>query len=196
MRIYTRSGDEGQTSLIYGRRVSKASQRVCTYGTIDEANSAIGLAVARLNGDARFGDLCGYLGRVQRDLFDLGRDLATPLDKPSTPYTTEEDVLLLEKMIDRLDAENPPLTRFILPGGHEAAARLHLARTVVRRAEREVVALGEAEPVQPFIRRYLNRLSDLLFVMARVVNTRCGVEEPAVDFQAPKPNPFADEPKA
>ncbi|SFU82768.1 cob(I)yrinic acid a,c-diamide adenosyltransferase [Alicyclobacillus macrosporangiidus] len=195
MRIYTRSGDEGQTSLIYGRRVSKASARVGAYGTLDEANSAIGLVLSWLPEDAQFDDLRRFLARVQRDLFDLGRDLATPLDKQAEFHTTEADVGLLERMIDRLDADNPPLQRFLLPGGHPAAAALHLARTIVRRAEREVVALGEVEPVQPWIRRYLNRLSDLLFVMARSVHTRTGVAEPSVDFQAPKPDPFQTEQK-
>jgi cob(I)alamin adenosyltransferase len=192
MKIYTRSGDEGQTSLIYGRRIGKDSLRVTAYGTVDEANSTIGVAVAHIASDPRFSDIVRFSERVQRDLFDVGRDLATPEDKRDGFYISQADVDLLERMIDTLDAETPPLRQFVLPGGHPAAAAFHLARTVVRRAERCIVALERKEPVQPIIRKYLNRLSDLLFIMARVVNTRSAVAEPGVDFQAAKPNPFAE----
>lgn len=190
MKIYTRSGDEGQTSLIYGRRVNKDSQRVGAYGTIDEANSVIGHAVSLLPTDDTFQDLQRYMARVQRDLFDVGRDLATPEDKRDGFFVNQADVDLLEQMIDELDKELAPLRRFVLPGGHPAAAAFHMARTVTRRAERAIVALQREEEVQPIIRKYLNRLSDLLFVVARVVNHRTGTEEPSVDFQADKQNPF------
>lgn len=192
MRIYTRSGDDGQTSLIYGRRIDKDSLRVDTYGTVDEANSVIGVALAALPEDARYDDVRKLGQRVQRDLFDVGRDLATPEDKHDAMYITQVDVDLLERAIDKLWAEAPPLTQFVLPGGHMAAAMLHHARTVIRRAEREVVSLGRQEPVQPQLRKYLNRLSDLLFTMARVVNARTGTAEPAVDFHAVKEDPLAE----
>lgn len=192
MKIYTRSGDEGQTSLIYGRRIGKDSHRVSAYGTVDEANSAIGLALSWLPLEAIFDDLRSYGERVQRDMFDVGRDLATPEDKRDGFYVAQEDVDMLERMIDTLSTDLPPLTRFVLPGGHAAAAALQVARTVTRRAERSIVSLQRDEAVQPMIRKYLNRLSDLLFVMARVVNHRAAMEEPGVDFNAVKLNPFGD----
>jgi cob(I)alamin adenosyltransferase len=193
MKVYTRSGDEGKTSLIYGRRIDKDALRVHTYGLVDEANSSIGVALSLLPTEARFDDLRRFGERIQRDLFDVGRDLATPEDKRDATYIGQADVDMLEKMIDTIDAENPPLSRFVLPGGHPAAAALHLSRTVVRGAERMVVSLGKQEPVNPYLQKYLNRLSDLLFVMARVVNTRTQTVEPGVDFQAAKPNPFGDD---
>lgn len=168
------------------------------YGKVDEANSAIGMALSFLpaasheiaTGNVGFADVLRMGERVQRDLFDVGRDLATPEDKQGGFHVSQEDVDLLEHMIDVLDVENPPLQRFVLPGGHPAAAAFHVARTVVREAERDVLALQKKEPVQPFLRKYLNRLSDLLFVMARLVNTRTGTAEPGVDFTAEKPDPF------
>lgn len=190
VKIYTRSGDEGQTSLIYGRRVEKDAQRVHAYGTVDEANSAIGLAISMLPVDSGFDDLRRFAERVQRDMFDVGRDLATPEDKRDGFYVRQEDVDLLERIIDTLTPDLPPLTRFILPGGHAAAGALHVARTVTRRAERGIVSLQREEAVQPMIRKYLNRLSDLLFVLARVVNNRTGTDEPGVDFNAEKADPF------
>lgn len=196
MKIYTRSGDEGQTSLIYGRRVDKDSLRVQCYGKVDEANSVIGMAVALLsdgstmNRQANFLDVQRMCARVQRDLFDVGRDLVTPEDKRDGFYIGQADVDLLERMIDTLDADNAPLQRFVLPGGHPAAGAFHVARTVVREAERNIISLQKVEPVQPQLRKYLNRLSDFLFVMARLVNTRMAVEEPGVDFKAVKPDPF------
>lgn len=185
VRIYTRSGDDGKTSLVFGRRIGKDSLRVDTYGTVDEANSAVGAAVALLRGRSagNWGDVIAALERVQRELFDVGRELATPEEKREGSFVTDEHVLGLEKHIDRWEDELPPLTRFILPGGDPAAAMLHLARTICRRAERRVVALAQEEPVADSVRRYLNRLSDFLFVAARVVNHRLGVQEPAVDFQ-------------
>ncbi len=185
VRIYTRSGDDGKTSLVFGRRIGKDSLRVDTYGTIDETNSAVGAAVALLRGRSagNWGDVIAALERVQRELFDVGRELATPEEKREGSFVTDQHVLGLEKNIDRWEEQLPPLTRFILPGGDPAAAMLHLARTICRRAERRVVALAQEEPVADSVCRYLNRLSDFLFVAARVVNHRLGVQEPTVDFQ-------------
>ena len=179
MPIYTRTGDEGLTALVGGERVRKSTLRVAAYGTVDEANSALGLARGLLPGE--LAELDGLLDRLQRGLFELGSDLATLKNSPAERYVErldEGDVAELEAEIDRLEAELPPLKLFVLPGGHPAAAALHLARTVVRRAEREAVALAEHEWVNPAALKYLNRLSDLLFVLARYVNHRLGVEEP------------------
>lgn len=170
-RIYTRTGDAGVTSLANGRPVSKADLRVAAYGEVDEANACIGLARVHTRG----GPLDDLLGRLQNELFDLGADLATP----ARPDEAEGQVLRitpgqverLEQEIDSLNEGLPPLTSFILPGGTPAAAALHLARTVARRAERTLVALAETgEAVGDPARRYLNRLSDLLFVAARAAN--------------------------
>ncbi|MFB5191816.1 cob(I)yrinic acid a,c-diamide adenosyltransferase [Alicyclobacillus fastidiosus] len=192
MRIYTRGGDKGETSLIYGRRIAKDDLRVETYGVVDEANAVIGVVVATLT-DAGALDLCSILTRVQRDLFDVGRDLATPEEKRADQYVTKADVELLERLIDDLDARVPPLARFVLPGGSPAAAHLHHARTVVRRAERRVVSLAKEGVSLPIVQQYLNRLSDLLFVLARTVNHRLQHDEPGVDFQAPKPEVILDD---
>ncbi|MCI0183267.1 MAG: cob(I)yrinic acid a,c-diamide adenosyltransferase [Acidibacillus sp.] len=186
MKIYTKTGDEGQTSLIYGRRVAKDDLRVEVYGTVDEANSILGVVHAQMVPYAhQLHDLQKILLRIQRDLFDVGRDLATPEDKDDQPHVTAEHVALLERVIDRLEGELAPLHQFILPGGHIAASELHHARTVVRRAERMCVTLLREQAANHEIRKYVNRLSDLLFVMARVVNARLAIAEPTVDFSAP-----------
>lgn len=186
MKIYTKTGDQGETSLMYGQRTRKDDVRVEAYGTVDELNSVIGLAAASLrDAPEGTGDLVRYLLRVQRDLFDIGRDLATPPDRLTESHVTGERVELLERMIDRLDEGLPPLRQFILPGGAFAAALLHQARTVARRAERLCVALLRQQEANLETRRYLNRLSDLLFVMARTANHRLGGMEPVVDFSAP-----------
>lgn len=192
MKIYTRSGDNGETSLIYGRRVPKDSLRVETYGTFDEVNSVIGVAVALMPEEGS-ADLRQACQRLQRDLFDLGRDLATPEDKRDGFYVSKADVDVLEKLIDTFDEQTPPLRQFVLPGGSPAGAAFHQARTVARRAERRVVELEKREAVQPWVRKYLNRLSDLLFVMARLINARAKVEEPGVDFQGEKPSAFLED---
>lgn len=185
MKIYTKTGDKGETSLIYGHRIPKDSIRVETYGTIDEANSMIGLGASYLR-DVPFrkDDLQQQLLIVQRELFDLGRDLATPVEKVQEKgyYVNKEQVERLESFIDSFDSEVPPLTRFILPGGHVAAAALQTARTITRRAERIAVTLAKTEEVNPEVQRYLNRLSDYLFIVARAINYRAGVHEPEVDF--------------
>ncbi|KYP81125.1 cob(I)yrinic acid a,c-diamide adenosyltransferase [Ferroacidibacillus organovorans] len=184
MKLYTKTGDKGETSLIYGRRIAKDDLRVETYGTLDEANSVLGLAAQALREDESCADLLRIVARIQRDLFDVGRDLATPEDKQGEPFVTADHVSTLEGVIDRLDAQVPPLTQFILPGGALAAAHLHHARTIVRRAERLVVTLSREQKVSLNIGIYLNRLSDLLFITARTVNHRLGVTEPHVDFNA------------
>lgn len=176
-KVYTRTGDGGETSLVGGRRVSKADPRVAAYGDIDELNSVIGLARARLN-DAQVDDA---LSLVQNDLFTLGADLASPADV-EVPRITDEFISALEELSDTFLKELEPLTEFILPGGSEAGATLHLARTVARRAERNVVALQQIEEVNPKTVIYLNRLSDLLFILARAANKHLGVPEKLADF--------------
>ena len=175
MKIYTRTGDAGETSLFDGTRVKKHDDRVDAYGEVDETNAWIGLARAsRLDAD-----LDADLVRIQRDLFALGAQLADPADKIAARVTKaalgDDDVARLEGVIDRLETGLPPLRRFILAGGTPSGAALHVARTVCRRAERRMVALQP--PVDPLLLRYVNRLSDLLFVLARAVNQRAGVPE-------------------
>ncbi|MBV8971412.1 MAG: cob(I)yrinic acid a,c-diamide adenosyltransferase [Sphingomonadaceae bacterium] len=168
-RIYTKTGDDGSTGLADGGRRAKDDARVAAYGTVDEANSVIGMA--RLHAD---GDTDAMLARIQNDLFDVGADLATPGDDfgPETKSlrATPAQVARLEAEIDALNEALKPLTSFILPGGTPLAATLHLARTVVRRAERLAVTAARAEPVNPAAIHYLNRLSDHLFVAARAAN--------------------------
>ncbi len=176
MKIYTRKGDKGETSLFGGRRVSKDDIRVEAYGTVDELNSALGLAVARL--PEALGEWRERLVSIQSDCFTLGAILATPQKgaaKPEhIPELAESRVETLEDWIDELDEELEPLKAFVLPGGSEAAAVLHLARSIGRRAERRVVMLGKNEEVEPVVLKYLNRLSDLLFTLARAANARSG----------------------
>ncbi len=169
-RIYTRTGDDGSTGLGDGNRIGKDSARVNAYVTVDEANSAIGviLAVPQISEDIR-----ALLTTVQHQLFDLGGELCIP----GHAAMTATDVAALEQHLDRYNDALPPLKDFILPGGGEAAARCHLARTIVRRAERETVALGRLEPVRAEPIHYLNRLSDLLFVLARVLARAGGAGE-------------------
>src|ERR1700735_3304708 len=167
-RIYTRGGDKGETSLGDGSRVPKQSLRVAAYGTVDEANAAIGLA--RLHCDT---EADAMLGRIQNDLFDLGADLCTPGDgrrAAGALRIVAAQVERLEREIDAMNAALRPLDSFILPGGTPAAAYLHLARTVSRRAERLVCTLAAAEPINPQAVKYLNRLSDHLFVLGRRLN--------------------------
>ena len=166
-RIYTKGGDKGSTSLGTGKRVPKHDPRVAAYGTVDEANAAIG--IARLHAE---GEMDQMLSRIQNDLFDLGADLCRPdVDgKAEGLRIVEAQVERLEREIDAMNAKLAPLNSFILPGGAPAAAYLHLARTIVRRAEREMTALAEREPVNPAAIRYANRLSDHLFVAARDAN--------------------------
>ncbi len=167
-RIYTRGGDAGETSLGDGSRVPKQALRVAAFGTVDEANAAIGLARLHTSGDDD-----AMLARIQNDLFDLGADLCTPETGRKAEGALRiiaVQVARLEQEIDRMNAGLQPLNSFVLPGGTAAAAQLHLARTIVRRAERLVAALAAAEPVNPEALKYLNRLSDHLFVLGRHVN--------------------------
>ncbi|WP_374649967.1 cob(I)yrinic acid a,c-diamide adenosyltransferase [Dongia sp.] len=168
-RIYTKGGDKGSTSLGSGKRVKKHDLRVAAYGTVDEANAAIGVARLQCSGD-----IDTMLNRIQNDLFDLGADLCQPEDPKDYPplRVIEAQVERLEQEIDRLNAELEPLKSFVLSGGTPAAAHLHLARTVARRAERDITALMEHESINPAALRYINRLSDLLFVMARYLNDK------------------------
>ncbi|HEY0503610.1 MAG TPA: cob(I)yrinic acid a,c-diamide adenosyltransferase [Lysobacter sp.] len=165
-KIYTRTGDDGSTGLGDGSRVAKDSARVAAYGTVDEANSCIGLVLASDMAD----DIRALLTTVQHQLFDLGGELCIP----GHAAIFDADIERLEQHLDAFNDPLPPLKDFILPGGGEAAARCHIARTVVRRAEREAVALSRLETVRPEAVRYLNRLSDLLFVLARVLARASG----------------------
>lgn len=165
-KIVTKAGDGGQTRLATGEQVSKSSPRIEANGAVDEANCAIG--VARLHAEPR---LDAILARVQHDLFDLGADISTPLSATFEALRiTDAQVDRLEAEIDALHAAQTPLTSFVLPGGSPAAAYLHLARAIARRAERAIAALLESEPINPAALKYANRLSDLLFVMARAAN--------------------------
>jgi cob(I)alamin adenosyltransferase len=171
-KIYTRTGDDGTTGLVDGSRTTKHSARIAAIGVVDEANSAIGLAICAVTDSS----LAAMLTRVQNDLFDLGADLATPAQDGD--FSPGEMVLRmvpsqsdwLEAQIDELNERLEPLTSFVLPGGSEAAARVHVARATTRAAERAMTALADAVPVNPAALTYINRLSDLLFVLARVAN--------------------------
>ena len=173
-RIYTRGGDQGETSLSDGTRVKKSALRVEAMGTVDEANAAIGLARLETGSHAKAGP-DHMLARIQNDLFDMGADLSTPEGSGGAKGPLRilaSQVERLEHEIDAMNAELQPLDSFVLPGGTELAAALHLARTVVRRAERLAVALADRETVNPEAIKYLNRLSDHLFVLARVSNDK------------------------
>ena len=176
MRIYTKTGDSGETSLFDNTRVSKSDVRVDAYGEVDELNANLGTVCAS-GVDA---DLATEIEAIQKELFAIGARLADPRSRIAERVTKaaiqSADIERLERLIDALESELPPLRRFILPGGSTSGALLHQARTVCRRVERRVVALG-ADAVDPLVVVYLNRLSDLLFVMARVANHRAGVPE-------------------
>ncbi|GAB4550695.1 MAG: cob(I)yrinic acid a,c-diamide adenosyltransferase [Anaerolineae bacterium] len=175
MKIYTKTGDAGDTSLFSGGRVKKHHIRVETYGTIDELNSYLGMARS-LHLPPRAN---AWLERIQNELFIVGADLATPMDSAPTwlKRLDAAPIAALESGIDELDLELEPLRAFILPGGVQAAATLHVARTVCRRAERLCVALTEESPINPNVLPYLNRLSDFLFTLARWVNLQAGESE-------------------
>lgn len=173
-RIYTRGGDAGETSLGDGSRVSKLDERIAAFGTVDELNSALGAVLA---GDCPAA-IRDVLLRVQNELFDLGADLSVPLEKTDRLRVGERQVEVLERDCDRFNDDLPELRSFVLPGGTEAAARLHVARALCRRAERDALVAARAHDVNPVALRYLNRLSDLLFILARSANTFEGREEP------------------
>jgi len=177
-KIYTRTGDEGSTGLVGGERVKKNSLRVESYGDVDELNSHIGLCVTlALNG--KFSPLLNKLTIIQNELFDIGSELASPGSQggPGIPSTTESQVTRLEGWIDELNQELPTLQSFVLPGGTLLNSHLHIARCVCRRAERSILALHDSEPVPAPLRHYLNRLSDLLFVMSRAAASLEGKKE-------------------
>lgn len=189
-RIYTRAGDRGDTGLIGGQRVPKDHPRVEAYGAVDEVNASLGAARAL----TRETDLVEVFDRIQHRLFDLGAELATP-KPPETPSAiTEAEVKVLEGIIDLYQETLPPLREFILPAGSPLGAALHVARTVCRRAERRAVTLARREAVNPEIIRYLNRLSDLLFVLARVGNERAGSADIRWKKAAPPPVTAAGHP--
>ncbi len=176
MKIYTKTGDSGETGLFGGTRVAKSDPRVAAYGDVDELNAWLGFVRA----ETADPDLAPMLEQIQRDLFALGARLADPAKKIAERVTkaavTAEDISRLEGWIDRLESELPPLRRFILAGGCRAGAALHVSRTICRRAERSIVGLG-SDAVERELLVYVNRLSDLLFVMARAVNRRAGAAE-------------------
>jgi cob(I)alamin adenosyltransferase len=177
-QIYTRTGDDGTTSLFGGERVGKGNARIDAYGTVDETNSIVGLARAHLEGEPGQDVLDPVLGDMQEELFVLGADLATPMDaKPVVKRIGEAHVEALESRIDRFEEDLPDLDRFILPGGTPAGASLHSARTVCRRAERRSVEAKTSTPLNEQVIVYLNRLSDLLFVLARWANRQAQVRE-------------------
>ena len=188
MTIYTRRGDHGETSLVGGARVSKASLRVDAYGTVDETNSAIGLARAAI-ADAALDDTLHF---VQQRLFNCSSSLATPLAArtASTPVVRPDDIAALERAIDRFQSRAGELDHFVIEGGSEAACRLHLARAIARRAERRLVALADEQPgeVDEQVQAFVNRLSDLLFAAARYANAIDGAAEEAWDSHATAPD--------
>src|SRR5262245_24481653 len=182
-KVYTRTGDDGSTGLGGGQRVGKDSPRIEAYGTVDELNSVIGVALAVGLNDA----VAAALRTIQNDLFHLGSDLCILEEdkaKRPAPRIEERHVVALEQLMDRLSEELSPLENFVLPGGTPGAAQLHVARTVCRRAERLLVALARAEAIGEWTVRYLNRLSDALFVMARHENKRRGVSDVLWDSRA------------
>ncbi len=181
MKLYTRTGDDGKTGLFSGDRVGKDHPRIEAYGTVDELNACLGIACAAVPGDSDFhAALRDDLLMLQSRCFDLGADLATPEGAKNSDKVgrfEDADVEMLESMIDRYVAQAPEIRCFVLPGGTETAAHLHLARTTCRRAERFMVHLGHGEPVTPQAIRWINRLSDLLFAMSRAANHAEGVED-------------------
>ncbi len=172
MKLYTKRGDDGGTDLFAGQRTTKTAPRIIAIGDVDETNAAIGLTISACDTD----ELKDILLEIQRRLFDLGADLATP-DTSKPRRTTQAHIEQLEHQIDTACAQLPPMKHFILPGGCELASRLHLARTVCRRAERACVALQQADPGTTEAVIYLNRLSDLLFALARQANQQAGVDD-------------------
>jgi cob(I)alamin adenosyltransferase len=174
-RIYTRAGDKGQTSLGDGSRVTKLDCRIGAFGTVDELNAAIGVVLAD---ESLALKLREPLERIQNDLFDVGADLSVPFGVTDRLRVTQQSVEHLEELCDVLNADLPALKSFVLPGGTEAAARLHVARTTCRRAERDSIVANEENGINPLVLAYLNRLSDFLFIAARTANAAAGRDEP------------------
>ena len=173
MKIYTKTGDKGDTGLIDGSRVSKSDLRIIAYGEVDEANSHIGLIISNIEENSIFDDVRKILLNVQQDLFVLGAELANPNTlKDENMLVKREMISTIEKYIDNFESELPPISNFILPGGSIESSLLHICRTVVRRAETSAVALAKEQKINQEILTYLNRISDLFFVLARVTNKR------------------------
>lgn len=173
MKIYTKTGDDGTTGLQGGSRISKSNPRIIAYGAVDETNSSLGIILSNTLDN----DISELLTKIQNDLFVAGSDLSNPNIVTSKNRITSEMVEYLESKIDQFEKELTPITKFILPGGHPIASQVHFARTVTRRAETMVIALSEKENVNAECKKYLNRLSDLLFVLARVINKRNGITD-------------------
>lgn len=178
MKIYTKGGDSGETGLFGGKRVPKDDLRICTYGTVDELNAVLGVVLSRLKDQSTFQKIAEDLLRIQNELFQLGAELATPKDKnPGIELIDPHHCQTLEKEIDQMEKQLKPLKTFILPGGGEIAGWFHLARTVCRRAERNLISLNREEPVRPDLLQYVNRLSDYFFVLARFANHLMEIED-------------------
>ena len=173
MKIYTKAGDEGTTGLIGGEKVSKSHSRILAYGSVDEINSSIGIVLTQNVGD----DVRVILTKIQNDLFTLGSDLANPDMTKSLHRVTNEMVEFLEKKIDQFENELDPITNFIIPGGDMTASHVHMSRAISRRAETAIVSLSEKEQINKICQIYINRLSDLLFVLARIINKRKNVKD-------------------
>ena len=184
MKLYTKRGDDGSTGLMGGKRVSKHNPRVAAYGDVDEANAAIGLTIARCDDE----QTTRVLRQIQSDLFTLGAELATPGDKPAQVVISDTHVTQLERWIDEVSADAQQLRSFILPGGSETGASLQLTRAIVRRAERSIVALAQQEEVRGLVIAYVNRLSDLLFALARRANHKSGVGD--IPWPPPDTTPY------
>ncbi|HJU14293.1 MAG TPA: cob(I)yrinic acid a,c-diamide adenosyltransferase [Candidatus Nitrosotalea sp.] len=175
VKIYTKTGDDGTTGLIGGRRVKKTNPRIVAYGAVDELNSALGIVLSsEMDGDIR-----ELLTKIQNDLFVLGSDLANPQMDDASSRVTGKMVEFLETNIDKLESELEPITYFILPGGSPLASQIHLARAICRRAESDIVEASEKDKVNPMCQVYVNRLSDLLFVTSRVANHRKKIKDVA-----------------
>lgn len=173
MKIYTKAGDDGTTGLQGGTRVSKTNQRIVAYGAVDEINSSLGIILSNKLDD----DIHNILTLIQNELFVVGSDLSNPNMNETKKRVTENMVKNLEDSIDYFEKDLDPITKFILPGGHYIASLSHIARTITRRAETQVIALSEKEKINTVCIQYLNRLSDLLFVIARTINKRNGVSD-------------------
>jgi cob(I)alamin adenosyltransferase len=173
LKIYTKTGDKGETGLTDGSRILKSDLRIIAYGEVDEVNSHIGLVISNIKGNSNFDDLEKILLKIQHDLFVMGAELANPKNMKDDKMLVKKEMITdVESYIDRLESELAPISYFILPGGTTESSLLHICRTVVRRAERSTVALSKEQKINQDILIYLNRLSDLLFVLARVTNKR------------------------
>jgi cob(I)alamin adenosyltransferase len=186
MKIYTKTGDSGETGLIGGKRIPKHHERIIAYGSVDELNSSVGIIVSTMRCSRQekdLADLMKILIRIQNDLFVMGADLAdpTPYDENrfNSPRINRDMISSIEKIIDKLEEDLSPISFFILPGGSLESSQLHLSRSITRRAETSVVALAKGEEINPLTITYLNRLSDLFFVMARTTNKRLGIADTA-----------------